>query len=82
MFREELASGTHAFSQVTFAVPKGRHDENLEHFQHAFAKFPEENSDPYVSRAAAAEAKAKAEVSQAEAPDDDDEGEDDWRKYL
>ena len=79
LFREELAGGAHVAKAVTFAVPRGRHDENLERFQHAFAKFPERNDDPYVSRAAAAAAEQAARPDPA---DDEDEGEDDWRKYL
>ncbi|WP_417575030.1 TIGR02452 family protein, partial [Paratractidigestivibacter sp.] len=51
MFRAELASGGHAAREVVFAVPRGRFDENLERFEHAFAKFPEANADPYVPRA-------------------------------
>ena len=79
LFREELAGGSHVASKVTFAVPKGRFDENLERFEHAFAKFPEKNEDAYVSRAAR-EAELRAEASARDA--EDDEGEDDWRKYL
>ena len=76
LFREELAGGSHVAKTIIFAVPKGRHDENLERFQHAFAKFPERNDAPYASRA--------AEPVRAAAPksDDADEGEEDWRKYL
>ncbi len=75
-FRVELASGTHAASEVTFAVPRGRADEHLEVFEHTFATFPEVNAAPYVSRAerAAAEA-ARADEAAAEE-------EDDWRQYL
>ena len=78
MFREELAAGGHVASEVVFAVPRGRFDENLERFEHAFAKFPEVNADPYVTRAERQVAAASAAV----ADEDDDEGEDDWRKYL
>ncbi len=76
MFREELAGGMRCVSQVAFAVPKGRRDENLEHFQHAFAKFPEKNDEPYVARAAQP-ARPAPKPAGAE-----DEGEEDWRKYL
>lgn len=77
-FRAELAGGTHVASEVTFAVPRGRADENLEVFEHALATFPDPNPEPYVSRAerAAAEAAERA----AEAADDEDD--DDWRQYL
>lgn len=71
IFAEELATGKHVASQVTFAVPKGRRDENLEMFQHVFATFPEVNEEPYAS------APEPAPVSRK-----DDEAEDDWRKYL
>ena len=76
LFREELAGGSHVAKTVVFAVPKGSHDENLERFQHAFAKFPERNDAPYAPRA--------AEPVRVAAPksDDADEGEEDWRKYL
>lgn len=75
-FRAELASGRHAASEVTFAVPRGRADENLEVFQHAFATFPEANAEPYVSRA---ELAARAARAAAEDTEDED---DDWRQYL
>lgn len=78
MFREELASGTHAATEVVFAVPRGRHDENLEKFEHAFAVWPEENGDAYLTRAE----RAAAAASAGPVGDDEDEGEDDWRKYL
>ena len=78
MFREELASGAHAASEVVFAVPRGRRDENLEHFEHAFAAFPEENPEPYVSRAE----RAAAAAASAAAASDDDADDEDWRKYL
>ncbi|WP_343004993.1 MULTISPECIES: TIGR02452 family protein [unclassified Collinsella] len=71
IFAEELATGKHVASQVTFAVPKGRRDENLEMFQHVFATFPEVNEEPY------APAPEPAPVSRNEG-----EAEDDWRKYL
>lgn len=71
IFAEELATGKHVASQVTFAVPKGRRDENLEMFQHVFATFPEVNEEPYAS------APEPAPVSRNEG-----EAEDDWRKYL
>lgn len=75
LFREELAGGGHMARTVILAVPKGRHDDHLERFQHAFAKFPEKNDAPYELRA--------AEPSRpAPKPDDSDEGEEDWRKYL
>ena len=78
MFREELAAGGHVAREVVFAVPRGRFDENLERFEHAFAKFPEANADAYVTRAERQAAAASAAV----ADEDDEEGEDDWRKYL
>ena len=76
MFRAELASGGHVAREVVFAVPRGRFDENLERFEHAFAKFPEANADPYVPRA-----EREATATRAAAAEDD-EGEEDWRKYL
>ena len=77
MFRAELASGGHVAREVVFAVPRGRFDENLERFEHAFAKFPEANADPYVPRA-----EREATATRAAAAAEDDEGEEDWRKYL
>ena len=76
VFRAELASGRHVASEVTFAVPRGRADENLEVFQHALATFPEPNPAAYVSRA---ELAAQAAEAAAAEPEDED---DDWRKYL
>ena len=76
VFRAELASGAHVAAEVTFAIPRGRTDENLEVFLHALATFPDPNPAPYVSRAELA-ARA-AEVAATESEDD----EDDWRKYL
>ena len=76
VFRAELASGRHVASEVTFAVPRGRADENLEVFSHALATFPEVNDAPYVSRA---ELAARAAEAAASEPDDED---DDWRQYL
>ncbi|WP_130811819.1 TIGR02452 family protein [Olsenella sp. Marseille-P4559] len=78
LFRVELASGTHVASHVTFPVPRGRTDENLETFQHAFAAFPEANAAPYQSRAALAAKRASARAAE----ETDREDEDDWRKYL
>lgn len=78
LFRAELAGGTHVASKVTFPVPRGRADENLEVFQHAFATFPEKNDAPYQSRAELAAKRA----SQRAAEEEDSEDEDDWRKYL
>ena len=74
LFRKELATGKHVATQVTFAIPKGRFDENLQIFEHAFAKFPKKNDDPYVKP----EEKPKAVETVVE----EDEEEDDWRKYL
>lgn len=74
-FRAELASGRHAASEVTFAIPRGRADENLEVFEHALATFPDVNEAPYVSRAERAAQAAAAAIE----PEDD---EDDWRQYL
>ncbi|MGI6231141.1 MAG: TIGR02452 family protein [Tractidigestivibacter sp.] len=79
MFREELASGKHVATKVTFSIPRGRADENLEVFQHAFATFPEKNDAPYRSRA---ELEAERSRERAEQQADEDEEEDDWRKYL
>ena len=59
-------------------MPRGRFDENLERFEHAFAKFPEVNTDPYITRAE----RQAAAASVAVADEDDEEGEDDWSKYL
>ncbi len=78
LFRAELASGTHMASKITFPVPRGRADENLEVFQHAFATFPEKNDAPYQSRAELAAQRASQRATEAEDADD----EDDWRKYL
>lgn len=79
LFRAELASGAHVAREVTFAVPRGRADEHLEVFEHAFATFPEVNDAPYVSRAErAAERAAEAQA----AADDEDAEDDDWRQYL
>lgn len=75
VFRAELATGTHVASQVTFAIPKARYDENLPRFEHAFAKFPEANDAPYVKPAA--EPKVVVKVD-----DEDEDEEEDWRKYL
>ena len=75
LFLEELASGTHVASQVTFAIPNNRFDEHLARFEHAFACFPEANPAPYVKPSA----KPKVEVKR---DDEDDEEEEDWRKYL
>ena len=77
VFRVELASGAHVASEVTFAVPRGRADENLEVFQHALATFPEPNPAPYASRAERAAAAEEARAAAAEEDEDDD-----WRKYL
>ena len=74
-FRAELASGRHAASEVTFAIPRGRADENLEVFEHALATFPDVNEAPYVSRAERA-----AQAAAATAGPEDEE--DDWRQYL
>lgn len=79
LFREELAGGTHAPSQIVFSIPRGRADENLEVFQHALATFPDKNNSPYRSRAELAAERASQRAEQA--ADEDDE-EDDWRKYL
>lgn len=76
MFREELASGIHVATEVVFAVPRGRNDENLERFEHTFAAFPEVNDAPYVTRA------ERAAAAAANAAPEEDEDEDDWRKYL
>ena len=68
MFREELSLGAHVAKQVVFAVPKGRFDENLPKFAHAFAMFPDKNQ---------AYATPVVEVKPVV-----EEDEDDWRKYL
>ena len=77
-FRSELAGGTHVASEVTFAIPRGRADENLEVFQHALAAFPEPNPEPYRTRAERAAEAARARAAEPA----EDEGEDDWRQYL
>ena len=77
MFREELAGGTHTATEVVFAIPRGRREENLDRFEHTFAAFPEVNGAAYVTRA---EKAAAAAAEQADAEDEDEE--DDWRKYL
>jgi hypothetical protein len=71
---EELASGKHVASQVTFAIPKANFDENLPRFEHVFANFPEANDQPYVPLAE----RPKPVVEQTDDGDDDD----DWRQYL
>ena len=71
MFLEELSSGAYDLQEVVFAIPKARYNENLERFQHVFARFPEANDAPYG---------VVEEV--APAPAEDAEDEDDWRKYL
>ena len=77
-FRAELAGGAHVASEVTFAIPRGRADENLEVFQHALATFPEANPEPYRTRAERAAEAARARAAEPV----EDEGEDDWRRYL
>lgn len=74
LFCEELATGAHVATQVTFAVPATRFDDNLARFEHAFAAFPEANDQPYVKRPAQPRPQAKAAPA--------DEGEEDWRQYL
>ena len=74
LFREELAGGAHVARQVTFAIPKGRFDENLPKFSHAFAAFPAANDEPYVKPQERPRPQAK--------PDEEEEDEEDWRKYL
>ena len=75
IFRAELATGTHVASQVTFAIPRTRYDENLPRFQHVFANFPEANDAAYVKPSAQPRSQVKRE-------EEDDDEEDDWRKYL
>lgn len=79
MFREELASGTHAVKQVWFAIPRTRYDENLAAFEHAFSAYPEA---PATTFAEAQAAQRKAQEAQAAAAEAEDEEDDDWRKYL
>lgn len=79
LFRAELAGGTHRISQVIFAVPKTRYDEHYDIFEHAFAKFPEQNTDAYIGRE---EREAVKASEKAPAQDDSDDEEEDWRKYL
>ncbi len=79
LFFDELSRGAHVASEVVFAIPRGRFDENLEKFEHVFAKWPEANTDAYVARA---EREAAAAANAQAAEDDADEDEDDWRKYL
>ena len=50
-------------------MPKGRFDENLPKFAHAFAMFPDKNPQAYATPVV--EVKPVVE-----------EDEDDWRKYL
>lgn len=73
LFRKELATGKHVATQVTFAIPKSRFDDNLARFEHAFASFPAKNDEPYK--------KPVAEPKRVERIEEDEE-EDDWRKYL
>ena len=77
MLREELATGSHAAREVYLAVPRARHHENHERFEHAFAAFPEANGESYEDLRARHEAKAAAEAQAVQ-----DEDEDDWRRYL
>ena len=77
-FRAELASGTHVASEVVFAIPRGRFDENLEVFEHVLAAFPETNDAPYVGRAE----RAAQEAARSVTVEDEEDDEDDWRKYL
>lgn len=76
LFREELAKGTHVASQITFAIPRTRFDENLPKFEHAFVAFPEANDAAYVKPAEKPRPQERVEK------DEDDEEEEDWRKYL
>lgn len=71
--REELASGSHVVSSVIFAIPDNRYDENLAHFQHVFASFPEHNDVPFG---------ADAPESEPTESNDTSEDEDDWHLYL
>ncbi len=73
LFVEELAGGTHVAEQITFAIPRGRFDENLAKFEHAFAKFPQVNDEPYTKPVQKARVRVEEEA---------EEEEDDWRKYL
>lgn len=77
MFREELAGGAHGLSEVVFAVPRTRYDDNLARFEHAFAAFPEANPASYDDVAAEREAARAAREAEREAERDDD-----WRAYL
>lgn len=77
MLREELASGSHAAHEVYLAIPRTRHQETYERFEHAFAAFPKVNTESYEDLRARHEAKAAAEAQAAQ-----DEDEDDWHKYL
>lgn len=77
LFREELARGTHAIELAIFAISRNRFNENLQHFEHAFAAFPEKNAVSYAEAAA----ERAAAAAEAEAQEEDEE-EDDWRKYL
>lgn len=77
MLREELAAGSHAAHEVYLAIPRTRHQETYERFEHAFAAFPKVNTESYEDLRARREAKAAAEAQAAQ-----DEDEDDWRKYL
>lgn len=74
LFRAELAKGKHVATQVTFAIPHSRFEENLPRFQHAFAAFPEANDAAYV--------KPVEPPREVVKTDEDDEDEEDWRKYL
>ena len=77
MFREELAGGTHGLSEVVFAIPHARYDDNLARFEHAFAAFPEVNPASYDDVAA-----RRAEARAAEEAAREAERDDDWRQYL
>ncbi len=78
LFREELAAGAHGVELAIFAVPSDRFNDNLAHFEHALATFPEKNPVSFAD----AEAERRAAEQAAALAEEEDGEEDDWRKYL
>lgn len=81
MFLDELTNGAHRPYDIVFAIPSGRYDDNLARFQHAFAKYPEVNEEPYVSASASQKARSRSQQEKRDRAASD-KGEEDWRKYL
>lgn len=81
MFLDELTSGAHRPYDIVFAIPSGRYDDNLARFQHAFAKYPEVNEEPYAPASASQKTRSRSRQERQDQAAGD-EGEEDWRKYL